>query len=416
MRKLLYATAYMKCFCFFQSILRGSLLSGILPVHPQRQPGELLSSWLVRLARANAMKLRPFTKIVTDDTSVWNRDIDKSATPDLLHRLADRTGRPPKEVRRATLKGAYEGRLYDNHTASGHQRWILPTGVYHRARRLHGLLYCPFCLKEKPAYFRHRWRLAFVTVCSEHGVDLWDRCPGCGAPVAFHRGAFADRNRRNPHPITRCAECRSDLREAQPRFPDHGEQPARFQRRLLSDIQTGISDIPGWGRVYSHLFFDGLYQLVKIIGFNRRGESFRRAVQEASGRFPPPEEEPGDQVRGQGIEGASLAWRRHVIALLGWLMEEWPRRFLDAAWEGGLTRSCAMLHLGKAGSPYWYERLCKDRLEGAPYSPTEREILSAQAFLAGHGQPCNPHAVSRALGLRGTSKKVNCVLREVGNG
>jgi len=45
----------------------------------------------------------------------------------------------------------------------------------------YGLRYCPLCWKdENSRYFRILWRLPFVVVCLEHGVELEEFCSSCG--------------------------------------------------------------------------------------------------------------------------------------------------------------------------------------------------------------------------------------------
>jgi hypothetical protein len=188
----------------------------LLPMHPKPLEDELLSSWWFRLARANCEKLHTFTRAIVPNVAIWNRDIDRSVTDDVLQVLAAKTGTSLERVRATTLRD-FEGRLFERFNANGNCRWILPIGIYHRSRRLYGLQYCPLCLREDEVpYFRRLWRLSFVTMCPKHWMPLLDRCSCCGEPVAFHR-----RDLRGPrsiypeHPITLCQHCELDLRDAQ---------------------------------------------------------------------------------------------------------------------------------------------------------------------------------------------------------
>lgn len=135
-------------------------LSGELwPAHPKPLPDELLSSWIVRIASANGLKLQTFCdRVFGKEHQLWNRDIDRHAPPWLLASLARHTGTPIKHVRDATLE-VYRGRLYRRKHDAGQLRWILPAGVYHRTRRHFGVQFCPQCLAEDhEPYFRTRWR------------------------------------------------------------------------------------------------------------------------------------------------------------------------------------------------------------------------------------------------------------------
>jgi hypothetical protein len=186
----------------------------LLPMHPKPLEDELLSSWWFRLARANFEKLHTFTGFIAPKVAVWNRDIDRSATLEMLEVLATKTGTPLERVKGTTL-GNYEGKLFQEFGANGSWRWIMPVGVYHRTRRNYGLQYCPLCLREDPIpYFRRIWRLSFVTVCPRHWLPLHDRCPKCNAPVVFHRRDFnMPRDVLPDHSITLCQNCEMDLRD-----------------------------------------------------------------------------------------------------------------------------------------------------------------------------------------------------------
>lgn len=232
-------------------------LSGRLwPVHLKPQADELLSSWLMRLAAAHALKLHTFCALTwTRRKQIWNRDIDKCADESILNLLVEKTGTRPEVVARTTL-AAYEGYLYERHNPYGNTRWIMPVGVYHRTRRRHGLQFCPRCLAEDDApYYRRSWRLAFVTFCERHGTTLSDRCPRCYAPVNFHRNELGHRAKWAADSVTLCHACGYDLRETSEAQPT-GLADCRileFQRGLTDATKSGWVEINGQGPVYSHL-------------------------------------------------------------------------------------------------------------------------------------------------------------------
>lgn len=182
-------------------------LSGNLwPIHPHRLPDELLSFWILRVAHANRLKLQTFTNLALGrNASPWARDIDRSASDELLSQLSAQTGSSVEELRGGMLS-AYEGILFEHHNAQGNSQWILPLGVYHRTRRAYGMQFCPACLFwDGIPYFRRRWRLAFATICDRHGTLLHDRCPHCAAPVIYFRndvGHPSSLSSRAPHSLS----------------------------------------------------------------------------------------------------------------------------------------------------------------------------------------------------------------------
>ena len=84
----------------------------------------------------------------------------------------------------------------------------MPIGVFHRSRHKFGLQICPLCLAEdKEPFYRKEWRLSWVTVCTRHNSLLLDRCPGCQAPIVFHRGDMGWRNQFVSFSNVRCSNC-----------------------------------------------------------------------------------------------------------------------------------------------------------------------------------------------------------------
>ena len=152
------------------------------PAHPRILPGEILSSWLVRIAHANGFQARAFcADQLRYDREIWRRDIDHLAPPKLIALLARKTGANVEEIAATTLR-SYEGIAFERFIEFGTTRWVLPLGIQGRTRRLFGQQYCPACLAtDSVPYLRLRWRMAFQVVCTSHSVLLADRCP---APAA----------------------------------------------------------------------------------------------------------------------------------------------------------------------------------------------------------------------------------------
>lgn len=183
---------------------RGNLSGELWPLHLKPLPDELLSSWLARLSRAHGLLLHTFCDIAWPRKAIWNRDVDKLADKEIVRLLAQKTGTSYERAFATTL-AAFEGYLYEKHNPYGSTPWLMPLGIYHRLRKRRGLQYCPACLTEDPdPYFRRHWRLAFVTVCVKHGLELLDCCVRCRSPVNFHR-VKADA------PLSQCYRCKKDL-------------------------------------------------------------------------------------------------------------------------------------------------------------------------------------------------------------
>lgn len=105
----------------------------------------------------------------------------------------------------------------------------------------YSLRYCPLCWKdENSRYFRILWRLPFVVVCLEHGVELKELCSSCGELL------FDDKKHRRSSTVLlqnfsekwliSCRHCnRSLLDEAVEKMPELGKLQKRILDTLLSD-------------------------------------------------------------------------------------------------------------------------------------------------------------------------------------
>lgn len=73
------------------------------PGHPQIQDDELLSSWIVRVGRANGLGAQAFWNVINPDRNSRLASVDRRASESLLPVLADGTGTSLKRIRAAVL-------------------------------------------------------------------------------------------------------------------------------------------------------------------------------------------------------------------------------------------------------------------------------------------------------------------------
>lgn len=300
-------------------------------------PGELLSSFLIRVAWRHGSSPTRFCALHFPGIPIWNRDIDRSASPHLIHAVAVKSGRTIEQVRQMTLQETR--RNVSGCSAGGVVPWILPIGVYHRTRRNHGLQYCPACLSDGRG-FNVVWRFAFVTLCPIHLIALRDGCPHCDAPVVPHQQLA------HTH---RCHVCHLRLVEQScghdaARVPD-----GRFQEKCLSALSRGSVSV-GERQVEAATFFLGLRGLASVYAQVRRQESGI-----ASGL----------------IERMRVAQRNEVMPKLLGLLEGWPDAFLAFAGEHRLTQlAFRCVHL-----PVWLKSVTQGLPYGIPRSSDGRRSL-----------------------------------------
>lgn len=311
------------------------MLSGkIWPAHPHPLPDELLSSWIVRVAAANGVRLQPLCWMLFGNAqSPWNRDIDRNAPPWLIKAFSQRIGISYWDIFHTTLV-TYRTRLYPRRQAVGQLRWILPIKSQGMQRTAFGQQFCPECLAtDAIPYFRKQWRVALYTYCPIHHVEMHDACPACGKPVAIFRGDFG-RELKDARPIHVCHACGCDFREAKriPAFLPNRESQAYYDRVLLS-LNKPVDEVDP----FDFGFYAVMHQFGRILGMRQNKGRLEGHITEQLGIATMPI--PLGRI---SIEQLRLAERHHRLLCVLWLMTDLPPR-LQAAWQAKAVRYNLML-------------------------------------------------------------------------
>lgn len=377
-----------------------SLGGGLLLGHAAPCSDELFSSWIVRLAAQNRMKLHSFCAMVWPGTSIWNRDIDSSASVELLERLSARTGIPPERVRKTTLQ-AYEGVLFERHNPNGNTPWVMPLGIYHRTRTRFGLQVCPDCLSQDRRYYRRSWRLACSVMCLDHIRPLLDRCD-CGAPINFHRGDMGDRHSvRTEAGFVTCHKCNADIRKAMGPSYDLVLTSAALetQRSCYAAIDTGFASLAG-ADIPAPLFFAGFRQLLQLLARGRLSVDLRGVMSPWRSREDYHPSFPG---RISAVEKLPVQDRAILMALAGEWLNKWPMGFVNSCKCVGVTASdiCKDLHY----VPYWLAKVVDEHFGSNTYSPAIAEIEEAIRYLRRSNIVPTKTAVSKLLGRTDVFRK-----------
>ncbi|WP_233862024.1 TniQ family protein [Paraburkholderia adhaesiva] len=315
------------------------------PAHPHPYRGELLSSWLVRVAHANGLKVQTFCRLAFgNDRQVWNRDIDRLAPASLVETMSARTGTPLSRAWRTTLM-IYRGKLFKDWKASGQLQWVLSLKMFHRKRLGYGLQFCPRCLAEDAEpYFRLAWRVAFYTYCPKHDCMLLDRCPQCGQGVAYHRIELGRPDVTSTEPLCRCWACGYDYRESGTTIADKWNE--RTFECWTKALRITDCDAPSSAHFdYGKLAV--LHQMVKLLTSDEKNRRLARYVASKTGQAVP-----NAAANRVPIEGCGLAERHHVVGLAWWLIDRWPSR-LKAAWRRRALRYNWLLR-DFNHAPNWY--------------------------------------------------------------
>lgn len=363
----------------------------IWPVHPQRQPDELLSSWLVRISHALNLKVHTFASLGLPGYAIWNRDIDKNAQLELLEMVAKRTGRVISEVEQATLS-SLDNILVSGKIFSGRSQWVMPLGIYHRTHRNKGLVFCPMCLTEDESpYFRRTWRLAFSVVCSKHKIAMHDSCPQCGAAVIFFRHDFNKYLSTTQIDIAECYNCKFDLRNVR-QSTIEDEDFLAFIKSLEDMCETQIAIVNN-SILYSFLYYDVIHQLLKLLTHDRFGVKLRWAIENLSGI------ETKQVVIPQlsnSFETLSIGLRKYALQLVSWVVKNWPDRFIMAVKQSDLTRSRLTRDMGNI--PFWFDSVLREYFDRSTYSPSHEEINSIYIWLKANKNNITKRSLSTYLG------------------
>lgn len=185
----------------------------LLPLHPQPQWLESLSSYIIRLAEANGFQS-------TDDlatlSGIWSWKY--------AHAALDYSAYCAEKV--ARIAGCASDILWNATFYHLVRHFAFPALYVRETRRfLQGsiatsLRYCPLCLAENP-YGRLCWRFLAIPGCHKHICSLLSTCGHCGMPVPLL-----------PHVprLTVCATCQGDLRSCHP-APLPPQRGRHLQRR-----------------------------------------------------------------------------------------------------------------------------------------------------------------------------------------
>lgn len=272
---------------------------GVCPVE-----GELLSSYLLRLAAGHSADPYRFYSHLLPGVQIWNRDVDRRPHAAVTALLVDRCGFSPAEVEAMCL-GQYTQAIEGLSSAgsAGRGTWINPIGIFHRTRVLSGLQVCPLCLAQDGIY-RRIWRLSFVTHCPIHTVPLYACCPTCRAPIVPHRQLRGS---------TLCHLCHTDHLNAWHGWDHVGACPSS-QRVLMeglkgTPIPTLLSPIP-------------LADLVRGVTMLRTWGMLRTP----------------EQAKGHAIETDSAFVRWMYFDVIHELVSEWPESIDQLNVKGRISR------------------------------------------------------------------------------
>lgn len=359
-------------------------------VRPAPGQNELLSSWLHRLALANAIADHTLCRHMFGRLAIWNRDVDRCFPEEAFPILSQWTGVAESQLAAMKLTH-WAGRLSESVNRYGNNVWILPLGVFHRIRRRCGLQFCAACLREGPIDAVWKWRMAWATCCRRHQLVLLEDCPGCGSPYVPHRMAPSLFGRAC------CPRCGTDVSRATQRAAEHGE--IEMQQRLETALLEGHTQIDNHG-YFALPLFEGLRRLVRVVLSAKWSDLALkvRGIQLTPVRF----------ANGTAaFEFQHIATRREVLSVVWVLLKNWPNRFLAKMREASIPRHA----FDQEGQPvpFWLQQGL-DHVPGTqPRVLEEEEVLGMCRWLAHQGERVTWTSVLEAFGIEHCSFKQPCI-------
>jgi len=353
-----------------------------------------LSSWLVRLARANALKYQELLTIISGTRrSLMGRDLDASIDPGFAERLEQITGVPAAQLIALTYQIDRGNLIAIDQPKQGLKRWVLP--MVSKSRRPTGvwLQLCVTCLREDAVpYVRRRWRYAFVTTCDVHGSLMISHCPSCDAPFDFTTHDIGIDRAERIVPVSECSTCRCDVRHAAALAKRADRRVVQYERALCRAIDRGWTRVRGSGWVYTHQVFDVLHRLLRLLNSSK---GLRQLFVEATANNTLVDRKP--DVQPGRFENWPLSARHQAMRWMSATFQGWPSGFVEQCMKFRVRSYAILGHRGEV--PYWFEYVVRDQLYRPWYAPNAEEIESVRRAIARAEQPDTASNQRRWLGL-----------------
>lgn len=355
-------------------------------LHPKPLKGELLSSWLVRIALMHRITPVTFMNIHFPflKPDIWSRDIDLfwGTNPDLLELLSYKSRISTEDLFQSTLN-SYEGYLNEKIYANTRNKLI--TSVINRGRenKGKGLRFCPRCLKNDfIPYFRKEWRLSFVTTCLEHRCFLLDCCPKCQSPINIYKLIKGDS-------ICHCYKCDTSYLNFRSDTVPKDSYGSKAQKKLLKILASGLFTFEDQA-YYSLAYFDVLKQMGKLI-YNF---SLREGINGYESYYKIHPLPTFDKKPLVYVESAPLKEQYLVYSVCEYVLKNFKRanNFCEKNEIGKTKLTHSMEHI-----PYWYDLIIRQN-DHSQYSISLDEAKAALHYLQKSGLPTSLKTLSDLTG------------------
>lgn len=350
--------------------------ASLWPVHPKPLDGEVLSSWLNRIAQGNGLTASQFRKLCLPKRPGQGADIDQIDDRGFFEALADGAGVSLDQAWQ-TGYASDEGRVFSGLTFNNLE-WIAPPTIKGYMVRHHSLPFCPSCLAEDPVpYYRKHWRYAFNVVCPQHGL-LTNHCPNCQQHYSYLVQEPGMVVHHSSGSMGICPNCnrRFQAKRSVMLSAEQHSQLTEIQNRIKTGLDSGWIDIPGQEHVHVCMYLRGLHDLAMIGMSRRHGAEVVDWISRQSGYSMP---EWSNEVTAVSLESQPAVNRVSLLLVATWLAEEWPHRM--TAMMTALNKTVSQVLPANTERPAWMNHPLIAELSRTQLGRSAEEVEAARQLL-----------------------------------
>ncbi|MCC2606572.1 TniQ family protein [Planctobacterium marinum] len=348
--------------------------NAVLPMHPPPFEDETLSSWLMRLARANGTKFYSLCRWIQKSNKNIGRKLDIGVPRPFIHRLAYLTGLTERRVMNTTLD-SFIGFLVPGLQKHHHFSGILMAGIERYAELRYLQQFCPLCLRDSNPFFRKSWRITFITACVKHEIRLQDRCPQCQAPVVPFKNDTKNQSIPFEGQWSECFKCGFDVKYAPILRAER--EVVRSTKLINSILKKGYWDLGNGEWIYSFSFFSVLKHLMRLVIYKER--------------------KPYSKVQVDSIDVDMRYW---AFSEMNQIFDLWPDNFIRFAESHGLfLYDFYSMYKTNPVLPFWLVEPLKEHRHFPKVAPESDHVKCACAYLKANGKKVNKYSISRLLGV-----------------
>ncbi len=311
--------------------------------HPKPKEGEILSSWIIRIAAGCGMTATEFCKTTLNIPKPNLREIDRYPDELLLKALSDGTGVPIETIFQTSM-ATEEGYVFSL-TGDGETYWTITPLTSHSkiTEFTQGMAYCPACFgSDEVPYYRKDWQYAFNPICSIHHTPLRSSCPHCNLPFTFLQPVANKRIKSMPLQVSTCWSCGGNVgtfKQESHQNDDVFDHALSIQKFILNGIANGGFEVPGYGFVHTRAYLDVMHCVIDSLAIARYSTDRSNHVSRKSGLNFEKFGISNNWYDRTDFEHLRAESRAKSLCLANWLMGEWPRRLVEYAKHFNLTYS-----------------------------------------------------------------------------